>query len=163
MSSTFAHTHAGITSERKIDSIARGIEEIQRTLQSDPAPATVATSLAEVDVRTTTPIGKDSDSVSHNRYTSWDHSAHIKNFIKEIVDNHPLYDCNSDNSEVVRHLKQILELLEQPETIHSLPYHQHDPESEGDHQGRPPFEAAVDALRFAKSMMYTSTCPLGVD
>lgn len=160
LSSVTRDTHACATSEQKIDGIARGIDAIQRALQSHPEIAAVTTSQGGVAIENITRGDKTSpirhvadDSVNESR--SWDHSAHIKDFIRAIVEEIPQHDVDPTNQEVLNPLKQLLNCLERTVVTRDLSFPECDDENEGYQEGKPPFEAAVDVLRFAKRLLHS--------
>lgn len=109
-------------SERKIDDIARDIDGIKLLLEGLDRPkeslATIAATQLSQDGLTKLPsVGSESSELVNS--PQWDHSVHVIDFIKAVVENNAS-DTEPESRQVVSSLKNLVNSLENPEPAYGL-------------------------------------------
>lgn len=144
-------------SEQKIDEMAHRIESIQKLLQGLNMDSPTKASRSNGQRLPVAQLHPGNRSTSSNKNdtggerSSWDHSAHIVDFVKTVVKESGSYLTDPDSTEVLGSLQSLLQTLESPVTKSRKPNatpHVADP---GPDFSMPPSDAALSVLRWAKS------------
>lgn len=80
----------------------------------------------------------------------WDHSAHIIDFVKAVVEDKGSRDVGSETSEVFSSLRTLVQILEGPADVRSLSFLESKVAKFQADPPMPPLEAIVAVLRWAK-------------
>ena len=141
-------------SERKIDSIARDIGGIKLALQNFNL-STKVPGQSEGDTRlrpTRDAVQEDSRGscvVSEVSSTpSWDHSIHILDFVKAVVER-GVSEPTIESNQTISSLKSLVYHLENPDPAHTSSARSEPPDSPAAYH-MPPLDAVVSILRWAK-------------
>ncbi|KAL0941544.1 C6 transcription factor [Colletotrichum truncatum] len=151
-------TRPTIARRSKIDDIANGIDGIRHLLErlelpATPKDSTVAVTQLSQHTTARNPIGNDiaSDSASGS---SWDHSAHVTNLLKSILDDINLtsQDKGTEASEIISSLANLTRTLEDPLPARSqyIPNGSAFTVAHDKRPPMPPLEATLDVLRWAR-------------
>lgn len=155
-----------IGSERKIDNIARDIDDIKLLLQelNLPGQPPVSASQAQQPLPQATsnsrdkPLSVNITTAAPATIAQWDHSSHVIDFVRALVEdrsgmNHDGQGPESESSQVISSLRNLLDALENP----SIARNSHPDASAAANQqvgtSMPPLESAVGILRWARSML----------
>ena len=152
-----------IGSERKIDNIARDIDDIKLLLQELNLPGQQTASQVQQPLQQATsntrdkPISVNTTTAALATIAQWDHSSHVIDFVRALVEdrsgmNHDGPGPDPESSQVISSLRNLLDALENPSiTLNSHP----DASATADQQAStsmPPLESVVGILRWARSM-----------
>jgi len=96
------------------------------------------------------PLGEVSGPVTSADPRPWDYSAHILDFIKHVAEDSGLGSVGSEAFEVVSSLKNLIQSLENTNSARDLSFPEVGSSDEQSRSAMPPFEAAVDVLRWAR-------------
>ncbi|UPK99962.1 hypothetical protein LCI18_010897 [Fusarium solani-melongenae] len=147
--------------ERKIDNIARDIDDIKLLLQELNLPGQRTASQVRQPLQQATSNSRDK-TISVNTTTAtpatiaqWDHSSHVIDFVRALVEdrsgmNHDEPGRDPEPSQVISSLRNLLDALENP----SITRNSHsDASTTADQQAStsmPPLESVVGILRWAR-------------
>jgi len=144
-----------LRSERKIDSIAESVNAIRGLLQQRPDHPTFraegsSTASSIPIVSEENPLGEVLRPVTSVDPRPWDYPAHILDFIKHVAEDSGLSGAGSEAFEVVSSLKGLIRSLEHTNSARDLSFPEVGSRDEQSRSVMPPFEAAVDVLRWAR-------------
>ncbi|CAG2003416.1 unnamed protein product [Fusarium graminearum] len=145
--------------EQKIDDISRGVSDIKSLLAGlDLGRITPTRSSAQ---HHTTPslqnleVGegslKDQDVSQNSPPPQWDHSSHVINFIKSIVQRSTEGYTNPEWKGTVSSLQGLVNVLENPHPSRSSAFPGHTAGNRAENGSAPPLEAILEILRWAKA------------
>lgn len=109
-------------SERKIDRIARDVEDIKSLLQGFGAPEVAWQRESEVNQTQTRLKAQIKEPQGVSTSTSerhWDYSAHILDFVKAVVATPSSTSIKSASSETIDSLSSLIEILDDPSITQS--------------------------------------------
>ncbi|KAI0173200.1 hypothetical protein GGR52DRAFT_579960 [Hypoxylon sp. FL1284] len=142
--------------EQKIDNIAKGIDGIKLLLQDINAPSGAARAVDHParNVGQTNLLRFPHENQSSSLPVGeplWDHSAHIIDFVKAVVQDRDPSDVGIEENEILSSLKGLIRKLENPtpNLSSSLP-EANIPKLKPISSSMPPMEAVVTVLRWAK-------------
>ncbi|KAI1105790.1 hypothetical protein F4804DRAFT_340971 [Jackrogersella minutella] len=138
--------------ERKIDEIAQGIDGIKVLLQGLNVSSDI-NPLGASSIRQLGHANSAKPLIEHETSKGdflWDHSVHIIDFVKAVVEDRGLREDGTEASGVVSSLRKLVQTLENPTAIQesSLLEAKVMKRQAGPHM--PPLEAVVAVLRWAK-------------
>ncbi|KAL3601791.1 hypothetical protein FPOAC2_06065 [Fusarium poae] len=144
--------------EQKIDDISRDVNDIKSLLASlDFGKITLPRTSAQ---HQTTPRPenreiveeplRDQDVSQSSSHPQWDHSSHIINFIKSIVQRGTLGYTSPEWRDTVSSLEGLVNVLENPHPARSLPSIELISSNRTETAPTPPLEAILEILRWAK-------------
>ncbi|KAI8711625.1 Zn(2)-C6 fungal-type domain-containing protein [Fusarium sp. LHS14.1] len=147
--------------ERKIDNIARDIDDIKLLLQELNLPGQQTASEAQQPLSKVTsnshdkPISVNITTAAPATIAQWDHSSHVIDFVRALVEdrsgmNHDGPGPDSESSQVISSLRNLLDALENPSIARNP---RPDTSTTGNQQAStamPPLESVVSILRWAR-------------
>lgn len=150
------------SSEQKIDDIARGIDGIKLLLKGLNLPAATA---AREQLATPSKLQEDVNELVEpligTRSSSalsgeplWDHSAHIVDFVKSVLDDRRSKIAVHEADEVFSSLQKLVHALEDPSGARAASNTRSKPVQRWGSPCMPPLEAVVAVLRWAKSWSF---------
>jgi hypothetical protein len=142
-------------SERKIDDIARHVEDIKSLLQSQSTLAPEGPNRTE---STRGPVqsvdeyrAKSVQVVFASSEPRWNYSAHILDFVKAVVGDASLSSTNSASSLVIESLKGLIKVLDGPSSNQIQPTFERTALEHACNLPMVPVEQVIEILRWAKS------------
>ena len=141
-----------LSSEQKIDGIAKGIDGITLLLKELSAhpearkPENGSTwQLNQTD--TVKPVTEYQPISTTGGERLWDHSVHIVSFVKAIVEDRSARPVAPEDDQILSSLEELARTLESPPDTRNLSFQTGNVAGV---QAMPPLEAAVAVLRWAK-------------
>jgi hypothetical protein len=142
-------------SEKKIDDIARSIDGIKLFLQAfDVPPGENPSEISSIghlsQVRSTAPLPEPQSNSTSGGPTLWDHSAHIIDFIKLVVEDIGSRGVSPNTNKVLSSLKSLVQTLEGPTAVRALSFPEVKAAAYQADPPMPPLETVVAVLRWTK-------------
>ncbi|KAI1459923.1 hypothetical protein F4805DRAFT_465878 [Annulohypoxylon moriforme] len=141
--------------EKKIDDIAKGIDGIKLFLQGLNAipdakqpEASSAQHFNQID--SVKPLIEHHPDYISNSNSLWDHSVHIIDFVKAVVEERCSGEDENESNGVLSSLKKLVRALEDPAAIKDLPSQQIKVAAYRTGPSMPPLDAVVSVLRWVK-------------
>lgn len=141
--------------EKKIDDIAKGVDGIKLFLQGlNITPEAIQSGASAL--RPLKPFDPIQPLIEHqpiyppSSNSSWDHSIHIFDFVKAVVEDRGLVEDQNELSGVLSSLKKLVQTLEDPIAIKESPFSEAKLKRYPNDVSMPPLEAVVFVLRWAK-------------
>ncbi|KAL6916611.1 hypothetical protein FSST1_008106 [Fusarium sambucinum] len=147
--------------EQKIDDISRDVNDIKSLLASlDFGKTTSSRSSTQTQHQTTPrpenrgaaeePL-KNRDVSQSSPHPHWDHSSHVINFIKSVVQRGTSGYTSPEWRDTVSSLEGLVNVLDDSHPALSLPSQEHISSSRAETVPAPPLEAILEILRWAKA------------
>jgi hypothetical protein len=142
-------------SEQKIDTIAKDIDRIKQLLDSLSVSQSTDVSGSHPAPQTsqTTPVRPfvehQSVSATAPGEARWDHSSHIIDFVKAVIQHRGTLEVGAGEAEVLSSLRGLVKTLDSPAAGYKAAGCRR-----GDGYSMPPLEAAVAVLRWAKGSSF---------
>jgi hypothetical protein len=150
-------------SEQKIDNIASRIDGITLLLQGLNAPSDTRQPeaghiLHPNQAGSVEPVNDHHPICAPGGEHQWDHPIDIIDFVKAVVDDRGSRDVGPEADELLSSLRKLVQTLERPATVRTVPFLQSKVVKPQAGPSMPPLEAVVEVLRWAKGTLLTTRC-----